>query len=157
MGRSGCQMICTWIRKSKGCFVSLALSILFVNTGVYFTSGWKSSSDNLVKMAKIFNSVGPASISLSFSQGQLGQLCPRNVTSCEWKSLSCVQLFGSPWAGACQASLSMEFSRPKYWSGYSFLNKIYFCCCLLSSFSSPPGPNTLFPPHPPPWLLFQAL
>ena len=28
-----------------------------------------------------------------------------------------VQLFATPWTIACQASLSMEFSRQEYWSG----------------------------------------
>ena len=36
------------------------------------------------------------------------------------KSLSCVQLFAIPWTVAHQASLSMEFSRQKYWSGLPF-------------------------------------
>ena len=31
--------------------------------------------------------------------------------------LSCVQLFATPWTVACQALLSMEFSRQKYWCG----------------------------------------
>ena len=39
----------------------------------------------------------------------------------KWKSLSRVWLFVTPWAVACQAPLSMEFSRPEYWS----------CCSLL--------------------------
>ena len=34
-----------------------------------------------------------------------------------WKSLSHVQLSGTPWTVACQAPPSMEFSRPEYWSG----------------------------------------
>ena len=34
--------------------------------------------------------------------------------------LSPVQLFETPWTIACQAPLSMEFSRPKYWSGELF-------------------------------------
>ena len=33
------------------------------------------------------------------------------------QSLSHVQLFVTPWTVACQASLSMEFSRQEYWSG----------------------------------------
>ena len=33
----------------------------------------------------------------------------------KWKSLSSVQLFETPWTVQ-----SMEFSRPKYWSGYPF-------------------------------------
>ena len=35
----------------------------------------------------------------------------------KWNSLSCVQLLGTPWSIASQASLSMEFSRQEYWSG----------------------------------------
>ena len=34
--------------------------------------------------------------------------------------LSHVQLFATPWTIACQASLSMEFSRQEYWSGLPF-------------------------------------
>ena len=33
---------------------------------------------------------------------------------------SCVQLFATQWAVAHQALLSMEFSRPEYWSGLPF-------------------------------------
>ena len=36
------------------------------------------------------------------------------------QSLSCVQLFVAPWTIACQALLSMEFSRQEYWSGLPF-------------------------------------
>ena len=32
--------------------------------------------------------------------------------------LSYVQLFATPWAVACQAPLTTEFSRQKYWSGF---------------------------------------
>ena len=35
------------------------------------------------------------------------------------KSLSCVQLFVTPWTVANQALLSMEFYRQEYWSGLS--------------------------------------
>ena len=38
----------------------------------------------------------------------------------KWKSLSCVQLFASPWT-----IQSVEFSRPEYWSGQPF------CFCNL--------------------------
>ena len=34
--------------------------------------------------------------------------------------LSHVRLFVTPWTIACQASLSMEFSRQEYWSGLPF-------------------------------------
>ena len=36
------------------------------------------------------------------------------------KSLSHVQLFGTPWTVARQAPLSMGFSRQEYWSGLPF-------------------------------------
>ena len=39
---------------------------------------------------------------------------------CVCKSLSRVQLFVIPWPAACQAPLSMEFSRQEYWSGLPF-------------------------------------
>ena len=35
----------------------------------------------------------------------------------EVKSLSHVRFFATPWSVACQAPLSMEFSRQEYWSG----------------------------------------
>ena len=34
-----------------------------------------------------------------------------------WVQLSHVQLFATPWATACQAPLSMKFSKQEYWSG----------------------------------------
>ena len=36
------------------------------------------------------------------------------------KLVSCVQLFVAPWTVACQAPLSMEFSRQEYWGGLPF-------------------------------------
>ena len=36
------------------------------------------------------------------------------------KSLSRVRLFATPWTIACQAHLSMGFSRKEYWSGLPF-------------------------------------
>ena len=36
------------------------------------------------------------------------------------KSLSRVRILATPWTVACQAPLSMEFSRQKYWSGLPF-------------------------------------
>ena len=37
------------------------------------------------------------------------------------KSPNRVWLFTTPWTVACQAPLSMRFSRQEYWSGYHFL------------------------------------
>ena len=39
---------------------------------------------------------------------------------CVCLSLSCVQLFVTPWTVACQVPMSMEFSRQDYWSGLPF-------------------------------------
>ena len=36
------------------------------------------------------------------------------------KSLSRVQLFATPWTVACQAPLSVRFSRQEYWNGLPF-------------------------------------
>ena len=41
----------------------------------------------------------------------------KRMTQTKVKSLSCVQLFGTPRTAACQAPPSMEFSRQGYWSG----------------------------------------
>ena len=35
-------------------------------------------------------------------------------------SLERVQLFATPWTVACEAPLSMEFSRQEYWNGLPF-------------------------------------
>ena len=39
---------------------------------------------------------------------------------CASSHFSSVQLFAIPWTVACQAPLSMEFSRQKYWTGLPF-------------------------------------
>ena len=36
------------------------------------------------------------------------------------KLLSRIQLFATPWTVACQAPLSMGFSRQEYWNGLPF-------------------------------------
>ena len=36
---------------------------------------------------------------------------------CCAKSVSCIQLFATPWTTACQALLSIEFFNQEYWSG----------------------------------------
>ena len=45
---------------------------------------------------------------------------PPGKSSQSVTSLTHVQLFAIPWTEAHKASLSMEFSRQEYWSGYSF-------------------------------------
>ena len=41
----------------------------------------------------------------------------KNTLKVKVKSLSCVQLFATPWTAAYQAPLSMGFSRQEYWIG----------------------------------------
>ena len=44
---------------------------------------------------------------------------------CVFQSLSHVWLFATPWSVACQAPLSLEFSRQEYWSGLPFPSPRY--------------------------------
>ena len=44
----------------------------------------------------------------------------QNHPAVKVKSLSCVQLFATPWTIAHQAPLSMGFSKQEYWSGLPF-------------------------------------
>ena len=55
-------------------------------------------------------------------QSCLGLLAPRTGEPGDGgkKSLSCVQLFATPWTVARQAPLVTGFSRPEYWSGWPF-------------------------------------
>ena len=45
---------------------------------------------------------------------------PYGFISVKVKSLSRVRLFATPWTVACQAPLSMGFSRQEYWNGLLF-------------------------------------
>ena len=55
---------------------------------------------------------------LSFLKARVGlQIC---LDSCMLSCFSRVWLFVTLWAIACQAPLSMEFSREEYWSGLQF-------------------------------------
>ena len=47
-------------------------------------------------------------------------LAPYCVYSAHAQTLGHVRLFLTPWTAACQAPLSMGFSRQEYWSGFSF-------------------------------------
>ena len=51
------------------------------------------------------------------------------IWACVLNHLSHVQLFVTPWTVACQAPLSMGFSRQEYWSGWP--------CPLPGDFPSP--------------------
>ena len=43
-------------------------------------------------------------------------ILPYTMSMAECQSLSCVRLYATPWTVACQAPLSMRFSRQEYWS-----------------------------------------
>ena len=45
---------------------------------------------------------------------------PITIYQLQVKSLSCVQLFATPWTVDYEASPSMGFSRQEYWSGLPF-------------------------------------
>ena len=47
-------------------------------------------------------------------------LCKQPTVKVKVKSLSHVRLFATPWTAACQAPLSMGFSRQQDWSGLPF-------------------------------------
>ena len=44
----------------------------------------------------------------------------RELCVCVLSFYNLVQLFVTPWMVACQAALSMRFSRQEYWSGFPF-------------------------------------
>ena len=48
------------------------------------------------------------------------------------QTLSRVQLFVTPWTIACQAPLSMGFSRQEYWSGLPFPSPIAVAELMLN-------------------------
>ena len=53
--------------------------------------------------------------------GTVAQLCECiRMCACMLSDSSRVQLCVTPWTVACQAPLSMEFSKQEYWSGLSF-------------------------------------
>ena len=52
--------------------------------------------------------------------GTLWVLEQKEALKVKVESLSRVRLSATPWTVACQASLSMEFSRQEYWSGQPF-------------------------------------
>ena len=63
--------------------------------------------------------------------------CNFSVKWSEVKSLSHVWLYATPWTVACQAPLSMGFSRQKYWSG--------LLCHLPGDLPNPGIGPSLFP------------
>ena len=52
--------------------------------------------------------------------GSIPGLGAKSSHASQVKSLSRVRLFATPWTVACQAPLSMGFSRQEYWNGLPF-------------------------------------
>ena len=81
----------------------------------------KTTKTTTVKISKRFRHWDPGHI-LQLLFANLYEKRTEVNTDCQQRelcaeSLSCVQLFATPWAVAHQAPLSMEFSRQEYWSG----------------------------------------
>ena len=55
---------------------------------------------------------------------QMSETFPTLGSVCESENVNCAVMsdFATPWTVACQAPLSMEFSRQEYWSGLPFLS-----------------------------------
>ena len=82
---------------------------------------WKKSNDKLRQSIKkqrhYFADKGLYSQSYVFSSTRVWMWELDHTEGWKWKSLSHVWLFATPWTVVCQAPLSMEFSKQKYWSG----------------------------------------
>ena len=52
--------------------------------------------------------------------GSIPGLGAKSSHASQVKSLSRVRLFATPWTVACQAPLSLGFSRQEYWNGLPF-------------------------------------
>ena len=83
---------------------------LFLKYSVYRCWSFLSEIKDFWKMSTIFV------VSLLFT---ISCVC---VCVCVCQSPSRVRFFATPWTVACQAPLSMEFSRQEYWSGLPFLS-----------------------------------
>ena len=61
----------------------------------------------------IFLEISPCPLSFQMYWNKAVRVCYVLVLSCVW-------LCGTPWTVACQALVSMEFSRQEHWSGLPF-------------------------------------
>ena len=87
-----------------------------------FLKGQKVSNLLLCLMKTFKKKVGSGKNESSFSIKRKGKKRYRNWESQSERvqSLSCVQLFATPWTVAPQAPLSVEFSRQESWNGLPF-------------------------------------
>ena len=90
----------------------------------------KTTKTTTVKISKRFRHWDPGHIlqllfaNLYEKQTEVNTDCQQRELCAE--SLSCVQLFATPWAVAHQAPLSVGFSRQEYWvGGHVLLQEIF--------------------------------
>ena len=62
----------------------------------------------------------PVNLIISYENYVCACVCVCVCVCVPMRALSHVQLFVTPWTVACQAPLSMEFSRQEYWSRWPF-------------------------------------
>ena len=60
-------------------------------------------------------------------KGEVFSLSPLRSLFMWWFSCEIVSALATPWTVACQAPLSMGFSRQEYWSGLPFPSPSFFC------------------------------
>ena len=90
------------------------------------TDSWKKSYDQprqpIKKQRHYFSNKCQSSQSYGFSSSHvwMWKLDYKTAEKVKVKLFSHVQLFGTPWTIAYQASLSIGFSRQEYWSGLPF-------------------------------------
>ena len=81
------------------------------------TGHWSLVTGGLVVRIQHSHCHGLTSVSDPEPKPCFKLLQAKAITEQQSQSLSYTQLFATPWTVACQAPLSMEFSRPEYWSG----------------------------------------
>ena len=94
---------------------------------------WKFSSNSSDELQILWKNIAQSEGSRSCTFGNLHRAVDKNNFS-SVQSLSCVQLFVTPWTAACQASLYITNSRssPKLMSIKSVMSSSHLIlCCLL--------------------------
>ena len=98
---------------------NLVYDILYVQAYGLSVSRWLVHLAFLIPLHTHYGQHGYSSIQQNSYWGNICQLFAKFISRCA-QSISCVQLFATPWTVAHQAPLSMEFSRQEYWSGLPF-------------------------------------
>ena len=81
---------------------------------------WWATRTRLQSVPSGASGAGPPPAPVGASASRWRRLMSNAASDLKCCSLTRVRLFVSPWAVACQAPLSMAFSRPEHWSGLPF-------------------------------------